>query len=270
MKINRFVTIIALFLIFSSCEEVITINLNSANPVVVVEGNITDGQVCNLKLTYTADYFNSEAPKSIDNAVVTLTDSKGGSEILTSAGNGHYAGKSLSGEFSTQYKMDIKIGNVDYVGTSYLPSPVSFNRLYFEKSTTERFNPQKNKTSYKLNLWINDDVKDVNYYILNISNNSDTIPNRYLLFEDSYLSQTGVISYSATRRSFSEGDTVNVKICSVDHETYLYYTQLNDVSSGRMGESSTPYNPKSNFGINVMGYFMAQSVADTTVIVSVK
>jgi hypothetical protein len=267
---NRFITIIASLLMLFSCEEVITINLNSANPVVVVEGNIVANHVCTLKLSYTSDYFNNEAPKLIENAVVTLSDSKGESEILTSKGNGIYSGKSILGDFNTQYKMDIKIGEEDFTGTSYLPSPVSFKRLFFEESTAERFNPQNNKTTYGMNLWINDDIKSSNYYILTIRKNSQTGDGRYLLFENSYLTKIGLISYTPGRRSFDLGDTVNVKIFSVDQETYLYYTQLNDVSGGRMGESSTPYNPKSNFGANVMGYFMAQSIADTTVIVSLK
>jgi len=270
MKRNRFLTIIAIFLLLTSCEEVITINLNSANPVVVVEGNITANQVCTVKLSYTSDYFNNDTTKLIENAIVTLTDSKGESEILTNTGNGNYSGKSILGDYKTQYKMDIKIGDEDFTAASYLPSPVSFNRLFFEKSTAERFNPQNNRTTYNMNLWINDDINSTNYYILTIRKNSQTGDGRYLLFKDNYLSETGVISYAPGRRSFALGDTVNVKIYSVDQETYLYYTQLNDVSGGRMGESSTPYNPKSNFGTNVMGYFMAQSIADTTVIVSVK
>ena len=115
-------------------------------------------------------------------------------------------------------------------------------------------------------MWINDEIASINYYVLKISNNANQDENKYLLFEDSYLTQTGVISYTPGRL-FSKGDTVNVKIYSVDKETYLYYTQLNDVSGGRLGQSSTPYNPKSNFGTNVMGYFCALSLADTTVIV---
>jgi len=46
---------------------------------------------------------------------------------------------------------------------------------------------------------------------------------------------------------------------SIDEGTYDYYSALNDINGNGMG-GSTPYNPPSNFGDNIMGYFRAWSL----------
>lgn len=75
--------------------------------------------------------------------------------------------------------------------------------------------------------------------------------------DDDYYENTGNIEYSALRLNFDLGDDVIIELYSIDDDTYIYYSELNDGSGSMMGGSSTPYNPKSNFGSDVMGYFAA-------------
>jgi hypothetical protein len=65
MKLIKIAIVFLTFSLFYSCEEVVQIDLNSANPVVVVEGNISINNVCNLKLNYTSDYFNNDTLPAI-------------------------------------------------------------------------------------------------------------------------------------------------------------------------------------------------------------
>ncbi|RLD80667.1 MAG: hypothetical protein DRJ10_07115, partial [Bacteroidetes bacterium] len=97
-KLNAIAGIfIASTLILSSCEKVIDIDLNSSNPLLVAEGQITmDSTVC-ITLSYTSDYFNNEEAIFEENASVVLTNGNNDSETLDYFGNGLYKGNILLG-----------------------------------------------------------------------------------------------------------------------------------------------------------------------------
>jgi len=57
-----------------------------------------------------------------------------------------------------------------------------------------------------------------------------------------------------------------MEVYSIDKDTYRYYAQINEAIGGGMAMSSTPYNPASNLGEDILGYFMARSRIDTTLV----
>jgi len=91
----------------------------------------------------------------------------------------------------------------------------------------------------------------------------------YALVDDKIFIAGDTISYPVMRKSFYENDEVLIRLHTVDKETFKYYNQLNDAVSDGMGPggSSTPYNPASNFGEDVLGYFAAWSYVSETVII---
>jgi hypothetical protein len=265
-----FLSLLAIAGLFFSCQDVIQVDLNSANPVVVVEGSISNGKTCSLQLTYTTDYFNPGTPASIDNAVVILTSSAGESETLTNQGSGNYAGETIMGQDNKEYSLKITIGDKEFNGSSTLQTQARFKNISFkEQSFNQPGSPQQEGASYSLSLLFTDDTLQTNYYWVKISQVGRGQTNRYQLLEDSQYATNGTIAYSPMMGSFHAGDTVTVSVISLDKGTYQYYNQMNDMVSGIMGSSSTPYNPKSNMGDDALGYFSACSSTDTTLIVGI-
>ncbi|MCB0455945.1 MAG: DUF4249 family protein, partial [Aequorivita sp.] len=81
------------FGIFSSCEDVIDVDLNDAPPRLVVEANLNVWEngtsQASVRLTTTAPFFNNGVP-FITDATVTVTDENGTVYPFTYFENGFY------------------------------------------------------------------------------------------------------------------------------------------------------------------------------------
>lgn len=246
---------VAIFLL-SSCEEVIDIDLNSAEPVVAAEALIEKDSVAWLKLSYSSDYFDEEESEKIENAVVILNDSEGNSESLEHMGDGYYKGSTVVGKEGTTYTLDFSFDDHVSNGQSHLNKALEVYSVEFEENETPR--PGEEGT-YKVTLKLanNQDVQE--YALVKFWANNVEKKDMYYLINDEYYAQDDIIEYNPFLLNFDKGDNVKIVVYSIDEDTYVYYSQLNDQLGGRMGASSTPYNPQSNLGDDVMGYFAAWS-----------
>lgn len=258
MKLHfiRIRNVVAIFtiILLTACEEVIDIDLNSSDPVLVAEGVIDNESPAWIRLTYTTDYFETEQAKFEQGASVIISDNSGNSETLEYVSDGLYQGVNLIGINNDQYTITIIIDGVEYKASSKLFPPSEILSVSFEKNENQR--PGQDE-SYIITIHFTDDPSTNNYYLFKYWINGEVETNSYYLVDDAYYENTGEIEYSPTRLIFELGDTVMIELYSIDKETYLYYSELNDTGGGMMGSSSTPYNPKSNFGSAVMGYFAA-------------
>ncbi len=266
-KLNylRILTFIVGIIVLSSCEKVIEIDLNSSNPVLVAEGQIVKDSTVWLKLSYTTDYFNNEAVVFEENATVVITDSNNNSEILSYVGNGIYKSNLIVGEIGKNYTLDITTANNECTAQSSLMPPSEIYDIIVSESDMQR--PGQQKTTYSLEIKFKDVSTADDYYMMKIFINDRL--DSYALVDDKIFLVGDTISYPLMRKEFYKNDKVAINLYSVDKNTYRYYSQLNDAISDGMGPggSSTPYNPTSNFGENVLGYFAAWSYVSDTIVV---
>lgn len=240
-----------------SCEEVISIDLKRAEKVIVAEGLIELGSNGRIRLSYSSEYFDGNKRDYIDNASVSLSDNNGNSEIFQYKGNGMYLGNSLKGRPDKKYTLKITIEDKTYTAESTLFPPAPIISANFEEQLFQR--PGNLSKSYSLVLKFMDNPFIENHYMIRIQLNDTLENNSYILLKDSYYAVNGTIEYQPLRHRFVQGDSLIIGLYTIDKETYTYYNQLNDLKEAGMGASSTPYNPLSNFGSNVMGYFAAYS-----------
>jgi len=253
----RFLSIFVFAILLTSCEEVINIDLKRAEKVIVAEGLIELGSNGWIRLSYSSEYFDGNKIDYIDNAAVTLSDNYGNSEMLQYKGNGMYLGNLLKGRPDRKYSLKIVVDNRSYTAESTLYPPAPIISVNFEEQLFQR--PGDLTKSYSVVLKFMDNPFVDNHYMIQIQLN-DTLENSsYILLRDSYYAVNGTIEYKPLRHRFVQGDSLIIGLYSIDKETYTYYNQLNDLKEAGMGASSTPYNPVSNFGTNVMGYFAAYS-----------
>ncbi|OFY41543.1 MAG: hypothetical protein A2X18_06890 [Bacteroidetes bacterium GWF2_40_14] len=235
----------------------INIDLNKAEKIIVAEGLIELGSNGWIRLSYSSDYFDGNKPEYIDNAIVTLSDNNGGSEQFKYKGNGMYLGNLLKGKPDKKYSLKITIGNKTYTAESTLFPPAPIISVNFEEQLFQQ--PGDLTKSYSVILKFMDNPFIENHYMIQIQLNDTLENNSYILLKDSYYIVNGTIEYKPLRHRFAQGDSLIIGLYSIDKETYKYYNQLNDLKVSGMGASSTPYNPLSNFGTHVMGYFAAYS-----------
>ena len=134
MRIRENISIItALLILFTSCEEVIDIDLESAPASLVIEATISKDSVCIARLTNTTAYFENEAPAIIENAVISISDGNQ-AEILTYTGNGVYRGNSIAGVENTSYELLINYLGEEYSAFSRMPEKTMISSSRFSKS----------------------------------------------------------------------------------------------------------------------------------------
>lgn len=266
MKIKNIKNILAVIIVTTliSCEEVIDIDLNSSNPVLVAEGVINTGSTAMVKLSYTTDYFDTEQAHAEENATIVISDNEGNSEILLHIADGLYLGSEIIGTSNNQYMVTIQNNGEEFEATSFLYPPSEILKVIFEKNETVK--PGQND-SYNIITNFKDDTSSRNYYMFKYWINGEIETGSYYLIDDEYYENTGEIEYSPMRPNFELDDEILIELYSIDEETYIYYSKLNDNGEGMMGGSSTPFTPTSNFGDEVLGYFAAWSKIEYVTIV---
>ncbi|MEZ5070821.1 MAG: DUF4249 family protein [Bacteroidales bacterium] len=252
-------------IVLPSCEEVIHIDLNSGDPALVAEGYIEKDSLCNLSLTYTTDFYQPGDPQGIADALVRLRDDAGHEEVLTSLGEGRYRGSTLRGEAGRTYTLEVELDGTLHSGESDLHEPPRILDIRSEDAPSS--GPHGHGGAAAAHRLLHDRPGQPDDFLFQMVWNGTPIGDGYAIASDRYGSLGAVLEASFLDTRIVYGDTVGFRIYAIDAATADYYTQLNEALGEGMPMSATPYNPTSNLGEGVMGYFMARSHTDTTYIV---
>lgn len=241
MKTFKPIIFILCSLILSACTKIIDIDLPTAEPRLVVEGNL-DFNPSNtidtvyVKLSLTTNYFNPDIPK-VSNAVVWVEDFQ----------NNRYPFQEFSDTgiyFSTEiqkpqegdsFKLHIEYGNDIYEATeTYINSP----KIEEVVQTREKF---FDESRYVLRVYYQDELQNkqkYNYY--------------YLMFQkDSHSPQPRVVSneFSAGNRmetlyianeNTQPGDLIHIQLGQISRNYYDFIYAFFDAINNGGGPFQTP------------------------------
>ncbi|MFO7853522.1 MAG: DUF4249 family protein [Bacteroidota bacterium] len=261
MKKALYIILITSFIAIS-CEEVIDVNLNESSPSLVTEGSILYNSLCNVRLIYTSSFFDTAGYAFEDEAIITISDSEERSEVLEYIGEGNYRGNVITGLPGHTYTMSITVGDNEYRAQSKLNLHPTLLQLKYEELEIPH---HTEKTIYTIKSLIVDDRYHENYYLFRYYRNGEMLNDHYSTYSDRFI-QSDTVAYSDYMLHFYGGDTVKVELYAIDREVYNYFNLVNDVLFSARN-SSTPFNPSSNFSGDILGYFMAASLDTKTIII---
>ena len=125
----------ALLLLTASCTKVVDLDLQDAEPRLMIEANLADnGQPCTVQLTRTASYQETNTFPPVIGAVITLTNDAGISETLQETTPGYYQGRTMTGQSGHRYTLRVETEGQSYVAASTMPAVVPLTGLQVEKS----------------------------------------------------------------------------------------------------------------------------------------
>ena len=249
-----------------SCEEVIEIDLNSSDPAIAAEGYMEEDSACTLRLSYTSDYFDNEPSIIIEDAIVRISSQEWSEEELDYIGNGIYAGQSIQGLINTDYTLHVVLDEKSFTGSSRLMQPANILAINYEEVV---FGPpgEGDETPFALTVSFQNYKDQSDNYMLKFTKNGEPYGTLYNMVTDKYSLTADSLHYISMMLPFYMGDEVEIAVYSIDEGTYNYYGQMNDINGGGMPlSSSTPYNPPSNMGEDILGYFAARSRIDTIIV----
>ncbi len=257
---NRLLIIVVFFL-FSSCQQVIEIDLNEDNPYLVVEANITDQPgPYNVKLTRSVNFDDFNIFPTLDNATVIISDTFGNTDTLIHLDSGRYQTKLIQGIENSMYYLTIFTPSDTVTGSCYMPQKVPFDSVRF--TLINWFG----KTRYLITPHFTDPPEPGNFYRFILYKNGKKRNALYVFNDVGVNGQPNSRSFLAGG-SIDPGDTIEVEMQCIEKRIYDYYFSLNQIAGSLLLQSATPSNPVSNLqGNRVLGYFNACTSQKITVI----
>jgi hypothetical protein len=249
-------TVVAAMIIFSACERVIDVDLNSSNPALVAEGGISNVGMDTIRLSRTVNYDEKNIFPPVIEAALTVTDDLGNSMLLPEVLPGLYFSSEIYGEPSRKYTLEIITENEIFSSVSEMPYPAEVDSVFLDNGIFG---------SKYLKVMFHDSAGIENYYrILHFVNG---IQDRSIEISTDILQDGQDMTYFIYkgRDEVSQGDTISVFLQSIDKPVYEYFRTLSMSLGG--GGSTAPANPISNISDNALGYFSAYSLRSKTMIV---
>lgn len=252
--------------LFSSCEKIIDIDLNTQDPQIVIEGNITNQPgPYSVTLTQTVNFDESNNFPGVSGALVIISDNSGNSETLTESFSGVYSTSEMQGTIGRNYTIKVTTNGKEYTATSNMPAPVSIDTLTVVTENTPKGN---DKTIY---VNFTDPAGIANYYRFIKIINGITLTTIFVeddLLQDGNTINQPLLARGQDETSIKTGDTVTVRLQSIDKKVYDYFRTLLQLSGGGMiNQSSSPANPLTNFNNEALGCFNANAVTSKTIII---
>ena len=282
-----FFAFIALF-IFSSCEKVIKVDLNTEDPKLVVEAIVNaDSTTHYVTLTRTINFDEDKAAPIVTDALITVTDinDNKSANYTYDVTLGKYKVTNFLAKEGHTYKMVITSNGKTHTATSTIPSRVVLDSLKIAKYP---FGPE-NEVFAIVPLRY-DPAGIANYYQFRLKKNGEALKGIYVEDDqgmDGILTKKPIFT---NRNEFTPdtliGDTkkwkiklngtieildsitADIELSCIENKVFRYFFTLSLNGGGQ--QSATPANPDPLFDNGALGYFSAQTVQSKKIVISNK
>jgi hypothetical protein len=256
---------------FSSCEDVIELELENVPPQLVVEANISDqAGPYTVTLTETGDFYNPNDFPPRTGAIVIISDDLGNRETLTEVSPGTYQTASIQGTKGVNYTLEItsegktimassripnQINSIDSIATSFEEESIFQEEGYYVTAYIQDVPNVRNYYRYK--IFVNGNV-----FVFNQDNEDEDEFEDDNLYLETDKFDDGQYLDDDFPQILKIGDSVTVELYQINKATFDYYRTLED-AIGTAGVA--PSNPISNFGREALGNFNAYAFESLTI-----
>lgn len=259
MKNKIILPLIAAAVALSSCQKVIEIDLNSSDPKIVIEGNISDQPGPHtVTITRSVNFSQTNSFPAVSGATVVLSDNLGNSETLTETSPGVYQSSVLQGVPGRTYFLNVTAEGKTYSAESTMPQLITLDSLVVESASGFG-----GGTVYIIPQW-QDPGGQGNYYRCIEYVNNERIAGSFLFddaFADGLVNGQPLLDFVTVLES---GDTVDVDMQCIDKATYLYFYSMLQTTNG---QTAAPANPVTNLSNGALGYFSAHAMTRKRVVI---
>lgn len=259
---------IILLFTFTSCEDVIDVDLDTAAPRLVVDASInwqkgTDGSYQKVKLTTTTDYFGTTIP-TVSNAVVSITNLTSG-QVFNFTENESNLGIYECFDFipiiNDAYEITILHQNQTYKASEPLISVPEIELV--EQNTIDAFGTELIEIKY----FFQDNPDENNFYFSSFTNPNYAIP--IYDVDDDRFTQGNLMFGLEIDEELKAGDDVTIALYGVSEQYFNYMRILLTIagSGGGGGPFEAPPSTvrgnivnQDNFDNFCLGYFRLSEV----------
>ena len=234
-------------LLFTSCEDVIDVDLDSSSERLVIDAEIlwkkqTDGTQQEIKLSRLTNYYETETIK-VSDAQVLIKNSAGESFIFQETEEeGTYKCTDFFPQLLETYTLEIVVDEELYTATETLIPVPEINRI--EQDDEGGFLGDEIEVSF----FYNDPVEETNFYLTDVRTTFLPLPEYNLTDDDFY--NGNEIEDSFSDEDLEVGDDIRITFRGISASFYNYMNLILETTSG---------NPFSTPPANIRGNIINQT-----------
>lgn len=252
--------IVLLFFVFSSCEDVVEVDLNTADPRLVIEANsnIYSENMAHtfVRLSTTTPYFDT-APSPVTTAEVLITDEFGNEYEFLQMEDGYYI-SDLVPEIDVDYTLQVFYDGEEYKGTTHLVPAVPIALI--EQIEDGGFSGENKE----VRIYFNDTPGESNYYFFEALT---THENEYDTLSDEFI-DGNLFFYYYSHEDLEAGDEIIFNLYGITQTNFDFLSQVLQQAQNNSGPFSTqPATVRGNM-VNLtnednfpLGYFRMSEVS---------
>ena len=278
---RRCIAVVLVLMAVTACEKNINIDLNTTEPVLVVDASIENDVSPTVVLTKSLDYFGVISTDELLSSFIrhaTVSISEGSRQYILREDSiriaqnlyvYYYTNDTLKGKLNTSYRLRIVANTKTYEATTSIPAITrKIDSLWWEKAPV-----QDDTTLVRMMIKATDKPGFGDYIRYFTKTNSEPFyPGFNSVFDDQVIDgKTYTIQVdrglnknednSDTDLFFKRGDTATLKLCNIDKANYDFWRtfEFNFQSIGNPFSSPTKViNNISNGGLGYFGGYAAQ------------
>lgn len=260
--IYRYILIAFSLALFVSCEHEMILDLNTAEPHIVIDASITNNSFCYVSLTLSHSFYDNEPYETISGSTVILTNGEGRSETLREdySHPGNYISNEIIGQTGQSYYLKVIIDGETYEADATIPTEVKMEAIHLYEIKAG------DKSWYSPSVEFQDPADEKNYYYFIVTVNDKVMQSVYLS-DDEYRNGKKIhriLFFDKEDNDDEElntGDHVMVEMQTLDYGMYKFYQTWLSFAGGDA-------NPATNFSGDVLGCFKAYNTDLISMVVS--
>lgn len=225
--------------VFTGCEKVIDVDLNTAPPRLVIDASInwvkgTPGTEQKIKLTTTTDYFSNVIPPATG-AVVYITDSNQVQYDFTESTttSGEYVCSNFAPVLNQDYTLTVIYKGETYTATETMKPVPSIDKI------EQNNNGGISGEDIEIRTFFTDNPETVDFYLLKFGSSINAIPS-FSAFDDQNIqgNQAYDVYFDPDLKA---GDQLKISLSGVSQRYFNYMQKIISISGGQSGGPfSTP------------------------------
>jgi hypothetical protein len=252
MKAYLKITIFLFTIIFTSCEDVIDVDVQTAPARLTIEASLdwekgTTGDNQTIKLSTSTPYFDTTSNTGVTGASVKVTNDSSGVEFtFTDQNNGEYTTTEFVPVLNQSYTLEVVYNGENYSAKETLMPVADIKEV--NQSTEDGFDDEV----LEVNLKFDDPIDEDNYYLLRFKEVGDLL-SEFEDFDDEFVNGNEISWYyekeedsESKTEEFVPGDVVNIDLYGISEGYYNYIRILIEQSEGVGLFSATPVALKGN------------------------
>jgi hypothetical protein len=217
-------------LIFSSCEDVVNLDLDTGEARIVVDAEIiwkkgTSGNEQVIKVSKTAPYYNNTTPK-VSGAKVRVENSNGDIFTFNETEPGSYVCTNFVPVINMEYVLYVEAEGQSFKAVEQLTSSVPIEKV--EQNTVPDFD---GKEIIELKFYYKDPADQVNFYLTDYKSEFLIYP-EYELTDDELFNGNEIDTRFSDSDKMKPGNTVEITHRGVSKNFYNYMKLILEVYGG--------------------------------------